>query len=246
MKTRGLSLKLMDAAPRPSLATATGPVFAMLDPPGVPDAHGDTMDAGALRLPDGISEVPLYWVHSYHEGVVPKATPEQRLPIGSATVWEEGGQWYFVPRFNHLTDLSKQVSAAVAAGEVTACSIGYLTVRGTPNDKGPDGKGEDVHEARLLEASLVDKGAKESAVRVKAMADETTECPGCAAVRADVAAMKAMVTAMHEQAFPKEAPAPKAKEEAPPPAEEEKPKDEQPPPAEDEEPVTKWLRSFAA
>lgn len=250
----------MESAPRLSLATAPGPVFAMLDPPGVPDAHGDTMDTGALRLPEGVNEVPLYWVHSYHEGVVPKASPEQRLPVGTATVWEEGGQWYFVPRFNRLTELSQQVEAALGKGDVSACSIGYRTTRGTPNGKGPDGKGEDVHEARLLEVSLVDRGAKDGAVRVKTMADETQECASCKAMRADLIEMKTMVAAMHGKAFPKDEPKegePKTpaaeppadaetKDKAPPAAQEERPKDAPSPPAEDEDPVTKWWRTTAA
>lgn len=254
MKTRGLSLKLAESAPHLSLATATGPVFAMLDPPGVVDAHGDTMDAGALRLPEGVSEVPLYWVHSYHVDVVPEATPEQRLPVGTAQVWEEDGQWYFVPRFNHLTDLSHQVEAALAAGDVNACSIGYRTVRATPNGKGPEGKGEDVHEARLLEVSLVDKGAKQGAVRVKAMPDETTTCPHCKAMQADMAEVKTMVAALHGKAFPKDAPTegPPAPAAEPPAGTEAKdqapPADETPPPAaeEAEDPVVKWFRSVAA
>lgn len=177
MKARGLSLKRMgpDAAGL-SLATAAGPVFNMLDPPGVEDAHGDTMDSGALRLPPGVNEIPLYWLHSYHDGLLPDLSPENRLPVGTATVWEEGGQWYFTPTFSGLTDLSNEAAAAMASGEVMACSIGYRTVRGTPNGKGPDGKGEDVHEARLMEVSLIppgERGAKAGAVRVKAMADET-------------------------------------------------------------------------
>ncbi|MFY0567072.1 hypothetical protein ACN28E_24985 [Archangium lansingense] len=240
MKTRALSLKRLGApaaSPPLSLATATGPVFAMLDPPGVEDAHGDTMDAGALELPPGVNEVPLYWVHSYHPEVVPDAQPHQRLPVGTATVWEEGGQWYFVPRFNRLTSLSTDVEAQTLAGEITACSIGYLTVAATPNGKGPEGTGEDVHKAKLLEVSLVDKGAKAGAVRVKAMAEtqpgqEPTMDEQWKQMREDLAQTKAAVAkmagqldAMHAKAFPPPPPEEKKPEDAPPVAE--PPKDEE-------------------
>ncbi|QRK06055.1 HK97 family phage prohead protease [Archangium violaceum] len=237
-------------------------MFAMLDPPGVDDAHGDTMDAGALRLPEGVNEVPLYWVHSYHVGIVPDASPEQRLPVGSATVWEEEGQWYFVPCFNLLTDLSQKVKGAVDAGDIAACSIGYRTVRATPNGKGPDGKGEDVHEARLLEVSLVDVGAKAGAVRIK-MADEPKKPeekkPEPPAV--DMADLYTMVKAIHAKMFPPESeakpPESEGKATEPPATKDDKPQtdvpqdesaseNEAPPSTEDEDPVTKWLRSLAA
>lgn len=240
MKTRALSLKRLGApaASAPlSLATATGPVFAMLDPPGVVDAHGDTMDAGALELPPGVNEVPLYWLHSYHPEVVLDAQPHQRLPVGTATVWQEGEQWYCAPRFNRLTSLSTDIEAQTLAGEITACSIGYLTVASTPNGKGPQGTGEDVHKAKLLEVSLVDKGAKAGAVRVKAMADtqpgqEPSMDEQWKQMRADMTEMKAAMTkmagqldAMHAKAFPPPAAEEKKPEAAPPAAE--PPKDEE-------------------
>lgn len=265
MKTRGLSLKLLESPPPLSLATAPGPVFAMLDPPGVEDKHGDTMDAGALRLPEGVTEIPLYWVHSYHPDVVPDATPEQRLPVGTAVVWEEDGQWYFVPRFNLLTDLSQKVKDAVGAGDIAACSIGYRTVRSTPNGKGPEGGGEDVHEARLLEVSLVDVGAKAGAVRVKM--DETQQQQELGAkldalTQAVVtlgqgltqltASVTQLATAMNEEEEedPSEPPEPGVAEtkdgeggSAPTPGDKENaPQD--PPNASSEDPVTKWFRSW--
>lgn len=174
MKTRFLHLKLQASAL--SIATAPGPVFAMLDPPGVADFHGDTMDAGGLELPppgeNGLSEVPLYYLHSYHEDVVMEAAPADRVAIGAAVVWMEDGQPYFTPRFFGNTELSEETQRRLEAGEISACSVGYLVKRCTPNGKGPDGTGEDVHKARLIEVSLVDKGAKEGAVRIKAMNEE--------------------------------------------------------------------------
>jgi hypothetical protein len=194
MKQRALTLKLLSTFP--TLATATGPVFAMLDPPGVEDAHGDTMDAGALRLPppgpDGLSHVPLYFMHSYHESVVAEAAPEDRVAIGSAVVWSEGEQAYFSPRFFENTELSEETKRGLESGEITACSVGYLTRSATPNGKGPKGSGEDVHEARLIEVSLVDLGAKAGAVRVKTMTNEDIKklVQAVLATRADVEALK--------------------------------------------------------
>ncbi len=227
MKARRIALKLMEAgAVRPSLATAEGPVFQMLDPPGVEDAHGDTMDAGALLLPPGVTEIPLYWLHSYHDALLPGLAPDDRLPVGMATVWQEGWQWYFTPRFSGLTDLSTEASAALAAGQVEACSVGYRTVLSTPNGKGPSGAGEDVHKARLMEVSLIppgEKGAKAGAVRVKNMNDETK--PQEQDLKAEVKALSAALTAMaakvdaiHGKLLP---PEDKPKEE--PPAEEKPP-----------------------
>lgn len=176
MKTRALAIKL---AAVPSMATVAGPVFRMLDAPGVVDAHGDTMDAGALELPpageNGFSEVPLYWLHSYHEGVVAEADPADRIAIGVAMVWMENGEPLFTPRFFGNTELSEETQRELEAGEISACSVGYLTVEATPNGKGPQGTGEDVHRARLGEVSLVDKGAKASAVRIKTMTKEELE-----------------------------------------------------------------------
>jgi hypothetical protein len=171
MKRYTLALKLSSSAL--SMATAQGPVFAMLDPPGVVDAHGDTMDAGALELPppgpDGTCEVPVYYLHSYHEDVVAEAAPSERVAIGVAVVWMEDGFPYFTPRFFKNTELSEETESRLNSGEISACSVGYLVASATPNGKGPNGSGEDVHKARLIEVSLVDKGAKEGAVRIKAM-----------------------------------------------------------------------------
>lgn len=176
MKQRSLAVKLSSAAL--SVATAPGPVFAMLDPPGVADSHGDTMDAGALTLPppgeDGQRRAPLYYVHSYSEEVVQEAAPQDRVAIGEALLFEEDGYPYFVPRFYGNTELSEETKQRLEAGEIAAASIGYLTVRATPNGKGPDGQGEDVHEARLIEVSLVDNGAKKGAVRIKMLSKEDT------------------------------------------------------------------------
>jgi HK97 family phage major capsid protein len=194
MKTRALSLKLRGTGL--SVATANGPVFAMLDPPGVEDAHGDTMDAGALRLPspgaNGAAEVPLYFLHSYHEGVVPEAEPVDRIAIGRALVWEENGVPYFTPFFFGNTELSDETKRRLDAEEISACSVGYLTEQATLNGKGPTGMGEDVHQARLIEVSLVDKGAKEGAVRIKMLTDEQVKklVETLVAVRADVERIK--------------------------------------------------------
>jgi hypothetical protein len=189
MKTRSLALKL---APL-TVATAKGPVFRMLDAPGVVDAHGDTMDAGALELPppgdSGCSEVPLYFLHSYSEDVVLVATPSERVAIGVAVVWMEEGEPFFTPRFFGNTDLSTDTQRRTEAGELTRCSVGYLTLEATSNDS----SGEDVHRARLIEVSLVDRGAKESAVRVKNMSNEALVKleTGLAAMRAELKQLRA-------------------------------------------------------
>ncbi len=195
MKRRDLALKLLSEAL--SVATAPGPVFAMLDPQGVADAHGDTMDAGALQLPlpgdDGERRVPLYYVHSYSEEVVRDAAPQERVAIGDALLFEEGGFPYFIPRFFGNTELSEETERQLEAGEIAAASIGYLTVRATPNGKGPTGQGEDVHEARLIEVSLVDKGAKQGAVRIKMLTKEDVNklLKVLETTRAEVSALKA-------------------------------------------------------
>src|SRR5690242_8898064 len=165
MKTRILKLKRLSAPGLPAqLTQVEGPVFRLVDPPDVFDRDMDRMERGALRLPPGEVDVPLYWDHSHQDG---KAA--QRFPVGRAEIFWADDEPFMVPHFDLVDEMSRTAAAKVEAGTVTACSIGYLTLRAVPNGHGHEGKGEDVQEAELLEVSLTGIGSKRSAVRVKTM-----------------------------------------------------------------------------
>jgi hypothetical protein len=227
MKTARIAIKRAESPP--SLAAAAGPVFALLDPPGVYDRDGDRMGAGNLRLPPGHRDVPLYWDHSHREE---KAVA--RIPIGRAVVWREGDQWYMQPKCDLVDDLSRTIAAKVEAGTIDACSIGYITLAATPNGAGPSGRGEDVITGELVEVSLTGIGAKAGAVRVKHMAKWKTmeeAQAGFEQMAADLEECKAMLAQVLERL-----PKPTTEKDAPPP--------EDTPPA-DEGPVSKWFRGLS-
>ena len=199
MKTRALKLKRLSAPGLPAaLAHVDGPVFRLVDPPGVFDRDWDRMEHGALRLPPGEADVPLYWDHSHLDGGA-----AQRFPVGRAEILWVDGEPFMVPRFDLVDEVSRTAAAKVDAGTVTACSIGYLTLRAVPNGHGHEGKGEDVQEAELLEVSLTGIGSKRSAVRVKTMTTRQRKWKSADDVQAgleqtsdDVSEMKAAVTAL--------------------------------------------------
>lgn len=154
-----LRLKRTAAPALPAaLAAQEGPLFQLLDAPEEFDRDGDRMMAGALRLPDGQAHVPLFWDHSHRD-----SDARHRVPVGRAEILWAEGMPYMRPRFDRIGELSTEVADKVEAGTIDAASIGYITHRATPNERG----GEDVHDAELVEVSLTGIGAKRGALRVK-------------------------------------------------------------------------------
>ncbi|NBD09266.1 HK97 family phage prohead protease [Corallococcus silvisoli] len=226
--TRALNLKLYEpAAATTAPAAATPPVFRLIDPPEEYDRDDDRMAAGALRLPAGETDVPLFWDHSHQD-----MTAASRLPVGRARIWWEGGEPLMSPVFDGVGELSRLCAEKVQAGTLRACSIGYLTLSARPNDKG----GEDVLEAELLEVSITGIPAKRSAQRLKSMATPEevqqtfeTMAKDIAETKAMVAELKALVTKLAPASEETKSEDGEESEEAP---------------AEGEDAVTKYFRSL--
>ncbi|GMT96865.1 hypothetical protein KH5H1_09840 [Corallococcus caeni] len=183
--TRALKLKLYEPpASAPPAQPSAPPVFRLVDPPEEYDRDGDRMAAGALRLPPGETDVPLFWDHSHKD---PSAT--SRLPVGRARIWWEGGEPLMSPVFDGVGELSKLCAEKVQAGTLRACSIGYLTLSARPSERG----GEDVQEAELLEVSITGISAKRSAQRLKSMSTPEEVQQTFEQMAKDIAETKAMV-----------------------------------------------------
>ncbi|RYZ40075.1 MAG: hypothetical protein EOO71_17470 [Myxococcaceae bacterium] len=223
--TRALTLKLFEpTAPAPANAL---PVFRLVDPPEEYDRDGDRMAAGALRLPVGEVDVPLFWDHSHKD---PSA--KNRLPVGRARIWFEGGEPLMSPVFDGVGELSQLCAEKVQAGTLRACSIGYLTLSARPNSRG----GEDVQEAELLEVSITGIPAKRSAQRLKSMATPEEVQQAFDQMAKDVAETKAKVVELLALVTKLASTADETKS-----ADEETPEDA---PAEGEDAVTKYFRGL--
>ncbi|RKH64114.1 hypothetical protein [Corallococcus aberystwythensis] len=183
--TRALKLKLYEPpAPAPPAQPSAPPVFRLVDPPEEYDRDGDRMAAGALQLPPGQVDVPLYWDHGHQD---PSAA--SRFPVGRARIWWEGGEPLMSPLFDGIGEVSQLCAAKVKARTLDACSIGYLTLSARPNDRG----GEDVQQAELVEVSITGIGAKRSARRLKSMATPEEVQQTFEQMAKDIAETKAMV-----------------------------------------------------
>ncbi|RKG97837.1 hypothetical protein D7V97_33875 [Corallococcus sp. CA053C] len=223
--TRALKLKLFE--PTAPAQANTPAVFRLVDPPEEYDRDGDRMAAGALRLPVGEVDVPLFWDHSHQD-----VTAASRLPVGRARIWFEGGEPLMSPVFDGVGELSQLCAEKVQAGTLRACSIGYLTLSARPNSRG----GEDVQEAELLEVSITGIPAKRSAQRLKSMATPEEVQQAFEQMGKDIAEVKAMVTELVAMVTKLAPPDEAAKGADGEPTEE--------PPAEGEDAVTKYFRSL--
>ena len=81
------------------------------------------------------------------------------LPVGHAVrTWVDSGRVLSTVQFNQTNALAKEVEAAVAAGDLRACSVGFIGVKCEQNSNRPTrwgGFGQDIKEWILLEWSIV-------------------------------------------------------------------------------------------
>ncbi|WP_224364219.1 hypothetical protein [Hyalangium versicolor] len=249
-----LRLKRLAAPDLPSTPAAVeGPLFQLLDAPEEYDRDNDRMMAGALRLPTSQVEVPLFWDHSHRD---PDASC--RVPVGRAEILWAEGMPYMRPRFDRIGALSNEVADKVEVGTIDAASIGYITHRAAPNERG----GEDVYEAELVEVSLTGIGAKRSALRVKSLnrrkAQMSTKArrwksaeeaqAGMEKMAADLEALRTELTslAQHVATILRMVEGLEEPEEQPPAEEQRNGRGEPPPgaPATGEDTVAKFFRGF--
>lgn len=164
------------------------PVFRMFTP-GAADRDKDRI-VGTLRTENFEKNPVLYFDHGHLRG---------KFPVGTARVFQEGGEWLMEPRFSEVTEDARNTAGLVKDGTLRACSIAYSTLAARPNDFG----GDDILDGELLEISIVGVPAYPDALRVKSAPMTDDDLKSLKQMATDVTELKAMFA----KAFP-------AKEEA--------------------------------
>lgn len=136
-------------------ATAAPPRFRITSE--VLDRHDDRVKLAGLDVSHYLKNPVVLWNHDDGEPA-----------IGTARVFEEGGEWFMEPHFDEVCALSKTVAAKVAAGTLRTCSIRFRVRAFSFNEEG----GLDFEETELLEVSITNIPANPEAVRVKNQAPQ--------------------------------------------------------------------------
>jgi HK97 family phage prohead protease len=139
-------------------ATAAPPRFRITSE--VLDRHDDRVKLAGLDVSSYLNNPVVLWNHDDGEPA-----------IGTARVFEEGGEWFMEPTFDEVCSLSKTVAAKVAAGTLRTCSIRFRVRAFSFNEEG----GLDFEEVELLEVSITNIPANPEAVRVKNQAKQKTK-----------------------------------------------------------------------
>ena len=187
-------------------------VWRASDP--TPDRYGDRVFPSGMDLGPYRMNPVLLWGHD-------SGAP----PVGTGAVWVEGEELFLAPTLSTSDARAAQLAEQIAAGEIRAVSIGFLSHESAENEHG----GVDHTRTELLEISFVSVPANPNAVRIKSMAKINTKAEGgadetpeenpileaLAAIRADLAAMKAKEEPEDEEKETPAAPVEEAAKRAP-------------------------------
>jgi hypothetical protein len=125
------------------------------------NSQGFRMLTSGADLSDFIANPIMYWMHSYPD-------PDKAnglLPIG---FWEEikmeGDNITAIPNFDGSDEFAMKIYEKVEHGTLRSCSVGALPLETSDLDKVPGQTKPTYKKWKLIEASIVDRGANSDAV----------------------------------------------------------------------------------
>ncbi|HZI04311.1 MAG TPA: HK97 family phage prohead protease [Archangium sp.] len=204
------------------------------------DRHLDRMLSTALKVEHFADNPVVLWNHDDREPAV-----------GTARVYQEGGEWLAEVSFSQVTQRARDVAGLVDDGTLRTCSIGFIVLDYEKNDEG----GYTYTLVELVELSITNIPAVREAQRVKTTTGKNGDVPPEAPPEGEASKAKALeqgdldafaalldeklkpvmglLTQLHasmgtksEEPPAEEPPEDKAEEEPAPPAEEPPPEEE--------------------